>query len=229
MLLGVLCVSPGSEGPFATSVASEGRSLMAQSNLPSSPDAFADRLEREREWLRRIQAGSHEARDTLYVALVPSLYTFAQRFVPADAAEDVVQDVMLDLWDRREGLMIRGSIRGYLFGAVKRRIAGHKRHEGVVRNVTDAMTHGVIPMLSSALPSMTPADAAEASELEQRVTVALATLSTQSRLILTLHWIEGLSYAEIADTLGISVAAAKKQGRRMEVVIRNLLAHFAPG
>jgi RNA polymerase sigma-70 factor (ECF subfamily) len=176
-------------------------------------------------WLDGLRTGAMQAFDALYIALVPVLHKFAQRFVSADVAEDIVQDVMVDLWDRRKTVVVRGSLRGYLFGAVRRRIADRQRHDGVVQRHL-ALTIATDPTHGTQTP--TPDQTAEANELATAVDSALATLPERTRLILTMRWIDGLSYSEIAEALDISTEAAKKQGRRMEIVVRTLLARFSP-
>jgi RNA polymerase sigma-70 factor (ECF subfamily) len=182
----------------------------------------------EQQWLAGLRAGQVTAFDAVYTAIVPSLYIFAQRFVPADLAEDVVQDVMVDLWERRATLTVSGSLRGYLFGAVRRRIADHQRHEGVVQRVAEAALDGRGPLPAVGTGPSPPDEAAVANELQTAIDAALAQLPARARLILALRWFDGLSYPEIAEALDMSVEAAKKQGRRMELVVRPLLARFTP-
>jgi RNA polymerase sigma-70 factor (ECF subfamily) len=134
-------------------------------------------------------------------------------------AEDVVQDVMIDLWERRATIVVRGTLRSYLFGAVRRRIADHQRHDGVVERHAAQQ----LPVVTVSSEHILDAD-----ELERATAAALATLSARSRAILEFRWHSGLSYSEIADALGVSEEAAKKQGRRAELVVRALLARFAP-
>lgn len=175
---------------------------------------------REAEWLDGLRAGHLSAFDELYLALVPALLRFARRFVSADVAEDVIQDVLVDLWERRDTVRVRGSLRGYLFGATRHRIADLRRRDGVVERHAEvlrlrAVTESAEPMI-------------DRWELDRAVHDALATLSDRARLVLTLRWSDGLTYPEIAEALDISIEAAKKQGQRAEVVVRGLLARFAP-
>jgi RNA polymerase sigma-70 factor (ECF subfamily) len=61
-------------------------------------------------------------------------------------------------------------------------------------------------------PSPTEPDAVlESAELQSRVTAAFATLPERCRLAMHLRWREGLSYAEIADVLGIGVKGVENQ------------------
>jgi len=180
----------------------------------------------DRRWIAGLRAGRMDILGELYAALVPSLYRFAQRFVAADVAEDVIQDVLIDLWNRREVMVIHGTLRGYLYGAVRRRIAYYLRHEKVRERFAQDASDAVTAFMAQDTGAAPPDDIAQAGELAAAVYDALATLSPRSRLILTMRWIDQLSYPEIADALGLSHAAAKKQGRRLEDVIRPLLLRF---
>jgi RNA polymerase sigma-70 factor (ECF subfamily) len=191
-----------------------------------SPPTHA--LEEEHAWYIGLRAGQPLAFDTLYTALVPALHRFAQRFVAADVAEDVVQEVMVDLWERRATLVIQGTLRGYLFGAVRRRIAVLRRHAAVVQRHTSTleMEGNLPPELGVMAPA--PDRAAEMDDLARAIAAALATLPARAQTIMTLKWVDGFTYPEIAEALDMSVDAAKKQGRRMERILQKLLARFAP-
>jgi RNA polymerase sigma factor (sigma-70 family) len=54
----------------------------------------------------------------------------------------------------------------------------------------------------------------------------LNTLSERNRVIMTLRWIHGMTYEQIAGVLGISNDAAKKQGRRLQRLLAPLLERF---
>ena len=181
----------------------------------------------ERRWIEGIRCGQMEAFDALYRAMVPALLRFAERMAPGHLAEDAVQDIMLDLWERRSVLSIQGSVRGYLFGAVRLRIADRLRRERSAEAANNALENQYSPHSVENSESL-PSSAVELSELNAAVEKALASLPERSRLILTLRWIDGMSYPEIASILDISVDAAKKQGRRMEIALREILARFAP-
>ncbi len=184
--------------------------------------------DQEQLWCEGIRAGHLSAFDALYTAVVPSLLIFARRLAAGHLAEEAVQDVMLDVWERRETLEIRGSVRAYLFGAVRLRIADRLRREKVAASARQTMAIETDPMaVGGNMPTLPSADL-EARELREAIQEALTNLPPQSRMILTLRWVDGMTYPEIAAVLGISVDAAKKQGRRMEVVLRVLLARFAP-
>lgn len=178
--------------------------------------------------LSAIRKGDLSVFDSFYHDIVPALLRFAQRIGPAYMAEDIIQDVMLDIWQRRETLVVRGSLRGYVFGAVRLRIADRVRYESATASVNEKLVESINPVAMGGSPAESPVAHTEAQELEAAVREALGKLPHQARMILTLRWIEGFKYIEIASALGISVDAAKKQGRRMEVIIQDLLSRFKP-
>lgn len=172
--------------------------------------------------LAQLQSGDEHAFDMLFLAIVPDLCDFARRIAPLVSAEDVVQDVMADLWVRRMNLVVQGSLRGYLYGAVRRRALYAARQQVSGAHLTDRVT------MENAAPVAPAADEGmEHAELDAAVAAAVAALPERARLVIGLRWRNGLSYQQIADALGLSVEAAKKQGQRAEAALRALLSHYS--
>src|SRR5215207_2149794 len=87
------------------------------------------------EWVERIRAGDEAAFEALFRALAPGLCTLVTRYVHSrDIAEEIVQDLFLDIWTRRAELAIDRSIAAYLFGAARNRALNHAKRE---RRVVD--------------------------------------------------------------------------------------------
>lgn len=160
----------------------------------------------EREWIAGLQAGRLEAFRALFDACVPILRRFARVWTPRDVAEDVVQDVLFDLWRRREALRADGSVMPYLFAAVRNRALKYVRHQGIVDR-TEGTIHLFGPPGMGEEPR-TPDQLVVSDELEQHVRSAIAKLPEPQRAVLLLRWVEGFSYQDIATALAISENAA---------------------
>ena len=81
-------------------------------DLPDGPDAL----------VARVRAGDERALETVFRSHYSPLCDFAARYVRQDAlAEELVQDLFADLWARRQSWYVRGSVRAYLFAAVRNR------------------------------------------------------------------------------------------------------------
>src|SRR5205085_10595694 len=88
--------------------------------------------------LKRLQAGDEGAYDTVFRTWYPVLVRVASALLQdPDAAEDISQEVLLELWRRRHMLEAGLSLRAYLLRSVRNRSLNHLRHLRVRRD-TDA-------------------------------------------------------------------------------------------
>ena len=83
----------------------------------------------DRELLERLRNGDTTAFDAIFRTWYGPLVGTAERMLRDRAvAEELVQDVMLELWRRRETLAADGSPQAYLFQATRNRVLNHLRH-----------------------------------------------------------------------------------------------------
>jgi RNA polymerase sigma-70 factor, ECF subfamily len=152
-----------------------------------------------------------------------SLCAFALRYTHDRAlAEELVQDLFADLWTRRATWAPRaGSERAYLLAAVRNRALNLRKRQTVER---DWEQHESAPDVRELHPRPARADQLlETAELEQQVRAALESLPERCRLVMHLRWREQLSYAEIADVMGISVKGVENQLSRGLKALREKL------
>ena len=118
------------------------------------------------------------------------LYRIALRYANLSAAaEDAVQDVFADLWERRSEVEAAGA-KGWLIRALYRRLVDMHRHDEVVRNTQVAQENEFRQH--------------ENFELKDALAHALATLPEQQRMLVLLRDLEGYEYAEMAQMTGLS-------------------------
>ena len=127
---------------------------------------------------------------------------FVVRYVKSrDVAEEVVQEIFLRVWEQCETSGAAVPTRAYLYTAARNQAFTILRHERVV-------DRHVAHHRSAAMPAAVhpPADAAvELDELTRAAQRAIAALPERSRLVFLLSRERGMSYAEIATVLGISI------------------------
>lgn len=126
-----------------------------------------------------------------------------------DTAEEIVQDLFLAVWIKRETVTRADSLTAYLFAAARNRAVMHIRHRAVVQRKVAQL--GREPELS---PQSAQAPAAD-RQLEQRETAhavraAIDALPPRTRLAIVLRIDHGMSVAEIATAMGISLKGAEK-------------------
>ena len=172
----------------------------------------------ESELLARLRQGDDEAYATIFREHYSALVLSASRLVGERAvAEEVVQDVMLELWRRRESLSLTGPLRAYLHQSARNRALNHLRHGRTVQRAE--------PFVRP--PSGSPsADArATSQELAAAVARAVAELSEAQREVFEMSRRDGLTYPEIASVLEISVKTVEA---RMGRALRHLRERLAP-
>ena len=176
--------------------------------------------------IARIRAGDEAAYESLYLEYHESLWRFAYTLVrSAEIAEELIQDIFLALWRDRARWRVTTSIRLWLYGAVRNRAMNHRRHERVVATAAvreSALDEGERPA-GMGVPPTDPHAALEASELDERVDRALATVSERRRIAMTLRWRHQFTPAEIAEVLGTTPEAVRVLLARARQDLESLL------
>src|SRR5216117_3812795 len=149
------------------------------------------------------------------------LCDYVLRFVgSADAAQDLVQDLFLHLWDTRGPRDAVRLTRGYLYVAARNRALKYLRHRRVAAAWLERAAREEVPSASS------PEDLYLRRELADAVTRAIAELPSRCREIFVLRRQQQLSYNEIAARAGVSLGTVKSQMWRATVLLKEKLAPY---
>jgi RNA polymerase sigma-70 factor, ECF subfamily len=147
---------------------------------------------------------------------------FARRFVSGQAARDVADEVIAELWSRRklEQYGGRSTLRTWL-GTVVAHAALNSRH-ALQRTVSLQADSIRTPERSVPTDRSQPADDQAAMLLRELLTEAVAGLATEERLLLRLYYEQGMTLDELSRTLGVSGAAISRRlkGAREELRAR---------
>ncbi len=173
--------------------------------------------------VRQISEGDVRAFTSLVTKYLFPVTRFAYNMVRSeDAAEDIAQNVFIQLWERRAGLGEIRSIKAYLFRIVKN-IALNERKAFSVRKRHQAQVYadprqGIVPGQWDR----------EESLLLTTTTVqeAIHELPERRQLVLRLRLEDELSHAEIGEILGISPQAAQVLAGRALAELRKKLGVF---
>lgn len=131
-------------------------------------------------------------------------------------SEDAVQEALASLWQRRETVALaRGK--GYLLSATYRQLMSTFRHR--------AVQSGYAAELAG--PSSQAPD--ERFDLREAIERSLAVLPEVQRAILQLRDVEGYSYAEIGETLGLNDNQVQVYLFRARVAMRKQLIKLGYG
>jgi RNA polymerase sigma-70 factor (ECF subfamily) len=136
-----------------------------------------------------------------------------------DAAKDVVQDVFLDLWNKRETLSITTSLEAYLVRAVKFKSIDFIRKDKTKQQYVAKMTPASIPFTED----NSDGDEQTANRKKQ-LSYAIAQLPTKCRQVFLLSRVSGYTYKEIAEEMNISPKTVENQISRALKLLRQKLS-----
>jgi RNA polymerase sigma-70 factor, ECF subfamily len=171
----------------------------------------------------RLVFGDDAAFVELYERYSAHVYTVAAR-VTRDlrAAEDVTQEVFLAIWQRPFAFdPAKGSLRGWLAMIAHRRAVDLVRREELHRRTTSD------PRVTAASPEQCDpvGDQVIDADAARRLNTALLALPDPLRRAVTLAYLQGRTYREVAAELGLPEGTAKsrlREGlRRLTVALRD--------
>jgi RNA polymerase sigma-70 factor (ECF subfamily) len=136
-------------------------------------------------------------------------------------AEELVQDVMLEFWKRRETLAEESSPQAYLFQATRNRALNHLRHARIEKEGEPHATRS--EAIDSTAHSLVVED-----EMMVAVRRAVDSLPARCREVFELSRTHNKKYSEIAAELGISIKTVEAQMGKALRTLREELAPWLP-
>lgn len=155
-----------------------------------------------------------------------SLVFYASRLVGESEAEDVVQQVFVDLWVRRETLRFGDKTKALLYKAVYTRCLNVLSHRKV-RNSYDQALAQVNRLRAEYYGShLETHPVMENEELREELDHAIAQLPEKCRQVFTLSYLHGLKNKEIAQLLGLSPRTVENHISKALKILRERLRRF---
>lgn len=139
-----------------------------------------------------------------------------------ELAEDIVQQMFLKLWEKRQELAVETSLRAFLYRCVHNDCLNYLKHLKVKAGFESHTTYAMKDH------TVEPIQDVQLKELQQRLQAALAELPEQCLTVFQMSRFEELKYREIADRLGVSVKAVEKQMGKALKLLRYKLVDFLP-
>lgn len=148
-----------------------------------------------------------KAYESLYKLLYPSLFRFSYSFVKShSAAEELVSDVFIKVWEMASQLQKIENLKAYLFTLTKNLSINYlARSDKRVQYTIDSFA------FEDCITWRHPEDIFISGESIDRINQAINNLPPQCRIIFQLVKIEGLSYQETADVLELSLPTVRNQ------------------
>lgn len=171
--------------------------------------------------LYAIQKGDRNAFDSLFQKYYPILCTYCYRFVRLEDAEEIVQDVMLWLWENKDKSVIDYSLKQYLFKAVYNRSMTRIVQNEVKQRADAAYHERMLDMLQEV-------DVYQISELSKHIQKAIDELPPSYKEAFIMHRFRDLSYKEIAEILNVSPKTVDYRIQQALKILRVKLKEYLP-
>ncbi|MBN1598093.1 MAG: RNA polymerase sigma-70 factor [Bacteroidales bacterium] len=156
--------------------------------------------------------------EEMFRTFFTSLCYFAQKYIPdPDTGKEIVHSVFVNIWEKRNEFDFDKPPKSYLFTAVYNRCMNY------IRDQKKFLSGDVDEELRIFPESTEYSDHLEAAELEARIWKVINSLPEKCREVFILNRFEGKKYAEIADTLSISVKTVETQ---MSKALKTLREHL---
>lgn len=191
---------------------------------PAARDSRATIIARDRVWVERIRTGDMDAFESMFRAYKDSLGAFIERCVGSrDAMEDVLQNLFIRLWERRDDWELTVPLNVYLFRAARNSAISYLRHQRIETRFQERVAREGDTTLEPAAPT-SGEEAAHLKDVEDAIERAVAQLPPRCREVFCLSRYQQLSYAEIAQVMQISVKTVEVQMGRALTALRARLA-----
>ena len=173
----------------------------------------------ELQLVGRLRTGDAAAFDAVHDAFNGRLYNFLVRLSnQRDVAEDLLEETWLRLVKHAGRLRPDTRLGPWLFTVARHVHASYCRWRLLEDSHADLM--GLWP---HGRPGPSPFEALEASETEQRLATAVASLPLAYREALLLVVVEGLRHSEAADICGVTAEAMRQRVSRARALLARRL------
>lgn len=169
--------------------------------------------------------------DLTYKALFrryyPSLIFYATRLIGDEEAEDVVQDVFVELWRRKEMIEVGDQIQALLYRAVYTRSLNALKHRSIKDGYCAAMEEINQRRAEFYQPDNNEViRRIEDRELRKEIYDAINELPEKCKEVFKLSYLHEMKNKEIADVLNISLRTVEAHMYKALKILRSRLNHL---
>ncbi|BDD10906.1 DNA-directed RNA polymerase sigma-70 factor [Fulvitalea axinellae] len=175
----------------------------------------------EKKLIQRFKNGDAGAYEHIFKKYYASLCLFAMKHLKTkDLAEEVVQELFCKLWEKRDTLEPRESLKSYLYGAVRlnclrliRSETLHAKHHELIKK---EMSDEVWP------------EEEKSNDIQARILEAVSELPEQRRRIFEMSRFDQLRQKEIAEKMNLAPKTVENQMGRALKFLRDRLKDCLP-
>lgn len=177
--------------------------------------------------MERINDSFDSTYKALFRKYYPSLIFYASRLLGDEEAEDVVQDVFVDLWKRKDSIEIGDQIQAFLYRAVYTRALNVLKH----RSIEDGYCAAMEEINQKRAEFYQPDNneiirRIEDRELRKEIYDAINELPDKCKEVFKLSYLHDMKNKEIADVLDVSLRTVEAHMYKALKFLRSRLDHL---
>ncbi len=168
--------------------------------------------------VNEIRRGNSDAFNEMFISFYSPLCEYASQFISDENAEELVQNLMLYVWEERENLTVERSLRSYLFTSVRNRALNAIRNHKYRQNVHSALYEKLRYKFENPDFYMT-------DDLSAKIQESIDSLPESYRETFRLSRFGEMTNAKIASTLDVSIKTVADVREAIEHVARHSSKH----
>ena len=173
------------------------------------------------ETLNRLKAGDESVFDAVYKQYYKGLCAFASQYVAETETEEIVQEVMMWLWENRAMLVPQMSLKSLLFTIVKNKCLNNITHNQINQRVHEKL-------YAKFENQFEDPDFYIEGELIALATKAIRELPEEYRKAFEMNRFGHLTYNEIAERTGVSPKTIAYRISQSLKILRTELKEYMP-
>lgn len=171
--------------------------------------------------LAAVRQSNRIAYNILFKKYYPPLCAYCYRFVRIEEVEDIVQEVMMWLWESRNTEIIKTSLKPYLYKMVYNRALNHIHQNEIKFRVE----HFFQERIEEEYRYLDPVNL---EEMVRRTNEAINRLPESYRKVFVMHRLKEMSYKAIAEQLEISPKTVDYRIQQALKLLRIWLKDYLP-
>lgn len=159
----------------------------------------------ESHLVREIRNGNEQAYEELFFEYYYQLCRFAVKITKCnELARDAVQEVFFRIWENRESLNIRYSLKAYLNQAVRNHALNMMGQQGARQRLWVRLKDEGSELQTAPGVNRGNSRARELDELVCQIWILVEDMPERRKQVFELHRKHGLNYQEISEVMGIA-------------------------
>lgn len=171
----------------------------------------------EKNLIRSLKDGDKKALTELYNTFWKPLFIASYNILKnKEVCEEIIQDVFIEIWNRRDDLEIKISLQSYLYACVRYKVFAEFRKNKIIRVE-------LFEDLNTRFQHATPETKVMYKELELHIASVVENLPEKCQNVYKLSRNEHLTHKEIAQQLNISTKTVENHITNALKVLRTSL------